>query len=98
MLLKKSHFGYKTYFLNPILKLVKFIYPIIFYNDYVCWKDDCYLVDNPNHDGILVVPMVIIWFTTVHPYLVTHPPILLLGVVDFLPGVPIMNVIGGIFI
>ena len=47
--------------------------------------------------GILVIPMVIIWYTTIHPYLVTHPK-LLLGVVDFLPGVPIMNVIGGIFI
>ncbi len=47
--------------------------------------------------GILVTPMLLIWYLYVHPYLVTHPK-LLLGVVDFLPGVPIMNVIGGIFI
>ena len=43
--------------------------------------------------GILVVPMMIIRFTTVHPYLVTHPR-LLLGVIEFLPNVQINNLIG----
>jgi hypothetical protein len=43
--------------------------------------------------GILAVPMMIIWFTTVHPYLVTHPR-LLLGVIEFLPNVQINNLIG----
>jgi hypothetical protein len=47
--------------------------------------------------GILVVPLMIIWFTTVHPYLVTHPK-LLLGVVDLLPNTQIINLIGGILI
>jgi hypothetical protein len=47
--------------------------------------------------GVLVVPMMIIWFTSVHPYLVTHPK-LLLGVVDFLPNVQVINLVGGILI
>jgi hypothetical protein len=47
--------------------------------------------------GILVVPLMIIWFTTVHPYLVTHPK-LLLGVVDLLPNTQIINLISGILI
>ena len=47
--------------------------------------------------GIIVVPMVIIWFTSVHPYLVTHPR-LLLGVIDFLPNIQIINLISGILI
>jgi hypothetical protein len=47
--------------------------------------------------GVLVVPMMIIWFTTVHPYLVTHPK-LLLGVVDFLPNFQINSFVSGILI
>ncbi len=47
--------------------------------------------------GVLVVPMIIIWFTSVHPYLVTHPR-LLLGVVDFLPSIQISNLFSGILI
>ena len=47
--------------------------------------------------GILVVPLMIIWFTTVHPYLVTHPK-LLLGVVDLLPNTQIINLVSGILI
>jgi hypothetical protein len=47
--------------------------------------------------GILVVPLMIIWFTTVHPYLVTHPK-LLLGVADLLPNAQIINLISGILI
>jgi hypothetical protein len=47
--------------------------------------------------GIIVVPLMIIWYTTVHPYLVTHPK-LLLGVVDFLPNVQIINLISGTLI
>jgi hypothetical protein len=76
---------------------VKFIYRVTFYNGMITGKMTATWLIILTMIGILVVPMVIIWFTTVHPYLVTHPK-LLLGVVDFLPGVPIMNVIGGIFI
>jgi len=47
--------------------------------------------------GVLVVPMMIIWFTSVHPYLVTHPR-LLLGIVEFLPNIQIINLISGILI
>jgi len=47
--------------------------------------------------GVLVVPMMIIWFTSVHPYLVTHPR-LLLGIVEFLPNTQIINLISGILI
>ena len=47
--------------------------------------------------GILVTPMLLIWFLYVHPYLVTHPR-LILGVVEFLPNVQIIDVIGGILI
>jgi hypothetical protein len=47
--------------------------------------------------GVLVVPMLIIWFTSVHPYLVTHPR-LILGVVDFLPNAQILSLINGVLI
>ena len=47
--------------------------------------------------GVLVVPMMIIWFTSVHPYLVTHPR-LLLGIVEFLPNIQIINLISGTLI
>jgi hypothetical protein len=47
--------------------------------------------------GILVTPMLLIWFLYVHPYLVTHPQ-LLLGIVDILPNAQIIDLIGGILI
>jgi hypothetical protein len=47
--------------------------------------------------GVVVAPLLIIWYTSIIPYLATHPR-LILGVIDFLPDVQILSVIGGILI
>ncbi|MBA3749355.1 MAG: hypothetical protein H0X03_00375 [Nitrosopumilus sp.] len=49
----------------------------------------------------LVVPILIIYSTTVHPYLESHPaaaPKLILGVITFLPNVSIIDYIVGTLI
>lgn len=47
--------------------------------------------------GVVVAPMLIIWYTSILPYLATHPR-LILGVVDFLPNAQILSLISGILI
>ena len=47
--------------------------------------------------GVIVAPMLIIWYTSILPYLATHPR-LILGVVDFLPNAQILSLISGILI
>jgi len=51
--------------------------------------------------GCLVVPILIIYSTTVHPYLEAHPkaaPKIILGVIIFLPNISIMDFIAGTLI
>ena len=47
--------------------------------------------------GVIVAPMLIIWYTSILPYLATHPR-LILGVVDSLPNAQILSLISGILI
>jgi len=52
MLLKKSPFVYKTYILQFKIGEI-YIVQLFFTMIYVCWKDDCYLVNFSGDDWML---------------------------------------------
>jgi hypothetical protein len=47
--------------------------------------------------GVVIAPLLIIWYTSILPYLATHPR-LILGLVDFLPNAQILSLVNVILI
>ena len=41
--------------------------------------------------GCAAVPVLLIYYTTVHPFIETHPPKITLGLVDLIPNVIILG-------
>jgi hypothetical protein len=62
-----------------------FIYPNHFKNDMLTGKMTATWLILLTIAGCAAVPVLLIYYTTVHPFVDTHPPKITLGLVDLIP-------------